>query len=54
MKEDDRPQKGSWAPGMYMRKCVHCKDVFMGDKRATTCADCAYDYLFPNPKQSKG
>jgi len=25
-----------------MRKCVRCQSIFSGDKRAETCADCAY------------
>jgi hypothetical protein len=41
-KEDYRPQLGSWAPGKYYCKCVECMDIFIGDKRAVRCADCAY------------
>ena len=31
-----------WAPGHYTSKCHKCKELFTGDKRAYTCADCAY------------
>lgn len=41
-KEDDRPQKGWWAPGDYICHCRRCSDYFVGDKRAGICADCAY------------
>jgi hypothetical protein len=41
-KRDHRNKKGSWAPGDYVCKCCRCKEIFLGDKRATTCADCAY------------
>lgn len=45
-KQDDRPQRGAWAPGNYLCTCCTCHADFIGDKRAMTCADCAYD---PNP-----
>ena len=41
-KTDSRPQRGWWAPGSYMNKCVECGEGFIGDKRAGSCADCAY------------
>lgn len=41
-KIDSRPQRGWWAPGSYMNKCVECGEGFIGDKRAGWCADCAY------------
>ena len=41
-KKDERPQRHGWAPGSYMRKCYACDTTFIGDKRAVTCADCAY------------
>lgn len=41
-KVDDRPKKGAWAPGDFINTCVECNDYFLGDKRATSCADCAY------------
>lgn len=47
-KTDERPKRLSWAPGGYLNKCLSagCKDLedktFIGDKRATMCADCAY------------
>lgn len=39
---DKRPQLGGWAPGVYMRICWTCGREFIGDKRASTCAPCAY------------
>ena len=41
-KEDKRPKKNGWAPGLYTCKCS-CGDSFLGDKRSSQCADCAYD-----------
>jgi hypothetical protein len=41
-KEDSRPARGSWAPGDYVKHCRKCGEQFMGDKRAGSCADCAY------------
>jgi hypothetical protein len=41
-KVDTRPQKGAWAPGSYARRCGGCEEMFVGDKRALNCADCAY------------
>lgn len=41
-KQDDRPQRGWWAPGEYLNLCRRCNDYFIGDKRAGICADCAY------------
>lgn len=41
-KEDKRPKRGSWAPGNYFSKCMQCDSLFVGDKRALWCADCAY------------
>lgn len=41
-KQDDRPQRGWWAPGDYFNRCHRCQDYFTGDKRAGICADCAY------------
>ena len=39
---DLRPLKGLWAPGNYMRECTSCEEWFCGDKRALSCASCAY------------
>jgi hypothetical protein len=39
---DTRPAKGNWAPGKYMCRCIKCGKTFAGDKRAGSCADCAY------------
>jgi hypothetical protein len=47
MKRDGRPailEKG-WAPGWYHNTCLLCREDFLGDKRATCCADCAYTVL---------
>ncbi|WP_020408977.1 hypothetical protein [Hahella ganghwensis] len=41
-KRDERPMNGGWAPGYYTNKCSTCGSEFIGDKRAITCADCAY------------
>jgi hypothetical protein len=41
-KEDSRPARGGWAPGNYMQGCAVCRDLFVGDKHAVECADCAY------------
>ena len=41
-KQDNRPKKDGWAPGNYTNKCFGCDEQFTGDKRARTCADCAY------------
>jgi hypothetical protein len=40
--KDERPQMGAWAPGNYSGKCIVCGGYFMGDKRALSCAPCAY------------
>jgi hypothetical protein len=40
--DDPRPPKGGWAPGAYLCRCRTCGDRFGGDKRAMSCADCAY------------
>jgi len=39
---DTRPQKDWWAPGNYTCTCHMCGILFIGDKRAGTCSDCAY------------
>jgi len=39
---DKRPPKFGWAAGMYTQHCYQCKKEFIGDKRASMCADCAY------------
>jgi len=43
MKVDDRPPKGGWALGPYLNTCLRCRQDFLGDKRASHCADCAYE-----------
>jgi len=39
---DKRPHRAGWARGPYQRICQECERVFVGDKRAVTCAPCAY------------
>lgn len=41
-KHDDRPQRYMWAPGDYISECWYCHEYFIGAKRASSCADCAY------------
>ncbi len=58
-RRDQRPKRYGWAPGSYMGSCggEGCRSksvedkVFIGDKRATMCADCAYALPWP-PAQS--
>jgi hypothetical protein len=40
---DPRPAHAGWAPGGYMCKCYSCDRRFTGDKRAMSCAECAYN-----------
>lgn len=47
LKDDQRPRKGGWAPGSYFCTCNTCGVQFTGDKRAITCADCAYSKAEP-------
>ena len=55
MTDDKRPPRLGWAPGNYISKChgAGCADKadkrFLGDKRAITCADCAYALPDPAP-----
>ena len=42
MKIDQRPTRWGWSPGGYGQRCLTCGDGFIGDKRASSCADCAY------------
>ena len=39
---DTRPAMGGWAPGSYECFCLACLRSFIGDKRASICAPCAY------------
>lgn len=56
---ENRPPRYGWAPGRYFCRChgEGCKDKsfedqqFIGDKRATMCADCAY--ALPDPPEEK-
>lgn len=41
-KVDHRAPIGGWAPGPYLCRCLRCAELFEGDKRAYSCADCAY------------
>lgn len=52
-KEDERPKRRAWAPGGYLGRCVDCGDQFSGDKRALTCADCAYLNWNPTHRHGK-
>lgn len=38
-----RPAVNGWAPGHYLCRCTTCNCEFLGEKRAFTCADCAYN-----------
>jgi len=49
---DQRPQRFGWAPGSYLCHCSTCKKKFVGDKRAITCAPCAYAAPDPSPEPS--
>lgn len=40
MKEETYPI-GGYAPGNYLCRCVDCRKVFIGDKRAVQCEPCA-------------
>jgi hypothetical protein len=54
---DTRPQRHGWAPGDYLGPCrgAGCahkpreERLFIGDKRAIMCADCAYALPDPVP-----
>ena len=57
MRSDQRAQRYGWAPGDYFGRChgAGCEGKpfeeasFIGDKRATMCADCAYALPSPVP-----
>lgn len=51
---DQRPQRGGWAPGNYGQICHTCGREFLGDKRAVTCADCAYTQSYAQPTAPSG
>lgn len=42
LKRDQRPQCYAWAPGACGHTCSECDEKFLGDKRASMCAPCAY------------
>lgn len=50
---DDRPRRHRWAPGDYWCSCGVCEEAFIGDKRATQCADCAYTDWEPTHRHGK-
>jgi hypothetical protein len=35
---------GAWAPGNYWCNCRACGEIFLGDKRAMMCGDCAANH----------
>ena len=39
---------GGFAPGNYQCKCVDCKEIFIGDKRAVQCEKCATNMIIQN------
>jgi hypothetical protein len=47
---DTRLKRGGWAPGNYFGKCISCNCTFTGDKRACSCAPCAYAKPLEEPK----
>lgn len=51
---DPRPALGGWAPGPYHNECPFCKKLFLGDRRATRCAPCAYDVAALDKERSPG
>lgn len=53
-KEDSRPKRRGWAPGNYGNTCLTCEHRFIGDKRATHCAECAYVDWEPKWRHRKG
>lgn len=52
-KQDDRPHRRAWAPGGYTCTCTTCSAEFIGDKRALSCADCAYQDWKPTHRHGK-
>jgi hypothetical protein len=42
LNRDQRLQCYAWAPGTYGHVCSECDKEFLGAKRATMCAPCAY------------
>lgn len=42
-KIDTRAPLNGWCKGNYSCNCPSCNDNYMGDKRSSMCADCAYD-----------
>lgn len=52
--KDIRPKHLGWAPGNYSCKCSCCDKMFIGDKRAVSCSDCAYMGTYIAPKRQGG
>jgi hypothetical protein len=42
IKVDNRPGKGFYIPGEFVKSCRFCNGYYSGDQRSTSCADCAY------------
>ena len=40
-KKEIEPRNG-FATGNYYNNCTICRELFLGDKRAYQCSDCAY------------
>jgi hypothetical protein len=53
MKLDKRPHRKGWGPGDYFCTCTTCNKDFIGDKRAWSCADCAYADWKPTHRHRK-
>ena len=39
---DKRPDRGGWIWGGWWMQCAKCRHDFLGSRKATECADCAY------------
>jgi hypothetical protein len=40
--QDNREARHGWAPGDYLCTCPTCRTAYIGAKRSSSCADCAY------------
>jgi hypothetical protein len=54
--KDMRSKHFGWAPGNYFCTCYNCEKLFIGDKRAVECSDCAYmgTYIPQKRQEIKG
>lgn len=43
--QSKRDKMGGWAQGNYHCTCMKCDREYMGDKRSTECAKCAWQIL---------